>query len=55
MIQRALILLNGDQIEVEDLCFELDVLNSDSRPAVDAVMQQRVCEDDALDGELKIA
>jgi len=25
VIQRALILLNGDQVEVEDLCFELDV------------------------------
>jgi len=35
VIQRALILLNGDQIEVEDLCFEFDVSTA-SNLSVDA-------------------
>jgi len=43
VIQRALILLNGEQIEVDDLCFELDV---STEPATTRVA-------DGLDGDLK--
>jgi two-component system response regulator FlrC len=54
VIQRALILLNGDQVEVEDLCFELDVtagLEAEPRqaPADEPLTQSQ----DGLGGGLK--
>ena len=51
VIQRALILLNGDCIEVADLCFEQDVsLNS---PAVDGPGDDSAAARQCLDGGLK--
>jgi two-component system response regulator FlrC len=48
VIQRALILLNGEQIEVDDLCFELDVsvVSVQTAPATTRAA-------DGLDGDLK--
>jgi two-component system response regulator FlrC len=48
VIQRALILLNGEQIEVDDLCFELDV-SAVSEPPAPATTSAV----DGLDGDLK--
>ena len=48
VIQRALILLNGAQIQADDLCFELDV---SAVPEPTAVAMTRVA--DGLDGDLK--
>jgi two-component system response regulator FlrC len=50
VIQRALILLNGDLIEVEDLCFEQDVSILHNRPATVAA---EPTEDDGLGNGLK--
>lgn len=50
VIQRALILLNGDQIEVEDLCFEAEAL-VDLRGAAEA--PAATAADSGLDGDLK--
>ena len=54
IIQRALILLNGDLIEVEDLCFEQDVSVLQSGPAT-AVSEVAAAstEDDGLGKGLK--
>ena len=48
VIQRALILLNSEQVEVDDLCFELDVaaLSVQTSPATTGAA-------DGLDGDLK--
>jgi two-component system response regulator FlrC len=48
VIQRALILLTGEQIEVDDLCFELDV---SALPEHTAVATTKPA--DGLDGDLK--
>jgi two-component system response regulator FlrC len=48
VLQRALILLNGEQIEVDDLCFELDV-SAVSVPTAPATTRAA----DGLDGDLK--
>ncbi|MEA3244031.1 MAG: sigma-54 dependent transcriptional regulator [Pseudomonadota bacterium] len=48
VLQRALILLNGEQIEVDDLCFELDV-SAVSVPTAPATTGAA----DGLDGDLK--
>jgi two-component system, response regulator FlrC len=51
VIQRALILLNGEQIEVSDLCFEQDV-SIEHRPAVDNAATDEPAGE-CLDGGLK--
>lgn len=51
VIQRALILLNGNQIEVEDLCFELDVAIDRQTASETAAMEESV--ENALDSGLK--
>jgi len=48
VIQRALILLNGEQIEIDDLCFELDAT---AVPEQTAAATTRAA--DGLDGDLK--
>jgi len=48
VIQRALILLNGEQIEVDDLCFELDV-SAVTVPTAPPTTRAA----DGLDGDLK--
>lgn len=52
VIQRALILLNGDQIEVDGLCFEFDMANlPEAAPATEAPVATAVNE--GLGGDLK--
>jgi two-component system response regulator FlrC len=51
VIQRALILLGGDQIEVSDLCFEQDV--SITHHAADAEAYGLPAGQECLDGGLK--
>ena len=54
VIQRALILLNVDQIEVEDLCFELDVTASPAAEVRQAPADEPVDQLEAgLGGGLK--
>lgn len=55
IIQRALILLNGDLIEVEDLCFEQDVSIVNDSPEITALPTLVVedTESDGLDHGLK--
>jgi two-component system response regulator FlrC len=54
VIQRALILLNGDQIEVEDLCFELDVTAGPEGEVRQALADEAVVQsEDGLGGGLK--
>jgi len=52
VIQRALILLNGDQIEVDGLCFEQDV-SIEHRPAAHAGADDEAGPQECLDGGLK--
>ncbi len=54
VIQRALILLNGDQIEVEDLCFEQDMsMLANNRERLAGSSIGAFAEDDALGNGLK--
>jgi len=52
VIQRALILLNGDQIEVDDLCFEQDV-SIEHRSAAETGANDETGPQECLDGGLK--
>ncbi len=51
VIQRALILLNNDQIEVDDLCFEPDVAAVQGSPLPTGPLEKPA--DEGLGGELK--
>ncbi len=54
VIQRALILLDGDQIEVEDLCFELDVtVGLEAEPRQASADDPLTQSQDGLGGGLK--